>query len=233
MSSRSMSQGEAESAKTFRHFAGRLIVPVLFASFYALRAVGDGSVIEQWLPKWTTLAILAAMIVLERVYTYRRAVSQRSVLARDIVSTLVNVYLTAAVTGMILLPVLLLLSEFFFARPLIFASPEQLGPFWLQVPMILLGVSLFRYWMHRWQHSNEFLWELHSYHHRVTDLQASNRVVSHPIDYALRNTVVFLLLGLIGFDPLAILIALPATAVPGIFSHCGATSKAGVATSGA
>ena len=79
------------------------------------------------------------------------------------------------------------------------ASPEQLGPIWLQVPVIWVVVSFFRYWMHRWQHSNEFLWKLHSYHHRVTDLKATNTFVSHPLDYALRNVVVYIVLGVVGF----------------------------------
>ena len=93
--------------------------------------------------------------------------------------------------------------------------------------MILVLVSFFRYWMHRWQHKNEFLWKLHSYHHRVTDLKATNTYVSHPIDYALRNVLVFIVLGLVGFYPLALLIALPALAVPGIFSHCGGDVRGG------
>jgi len=126
------------------------------------------------------------------------------------------------------LPVLGLLTARFFGRSAIFATPEQLGSIWIQVPIILLLVSFFRYWMHRFQHSNEFLWRLHSYHHRVTDLQASNTYVSHPIDWALRNALVFVLLGFVGFDPQAMLIAIPATAVSGIFSHCGADVKGGV-----
>ena len=167
------------------------------------------------------------MMVVERLYTYRRAVSQKAMLVRDVASTLVNVFLTYAVTAMILLPGLLLLTEYAFGRPLMMASPEQLGPIWLQVPVIWVVVSFFRYWMHRWQHSNEFLWKLHSYHHRVTHLQATNTFVSHPLDYALRNAVVFVLLGVVGFAPLALLIALPALAIPGIFSHCGAELNTG------
>ena len=73
-----------------------------------------------------------------------------------------------------------------------------------------------------------FLWELHSYHHRVTDLQATNTLVSHPIDYALRNVVIFLVLGVIGFSPLALLIAVPATGISGTFSHCGGDVKGGI-----
>jgi sterol desaturase/sphingolipid hydroxylase (fatty acid hydroxylase superfamily) len=199
----------------------------LFVAFYALRAVARPSVVEQWLPELSTFMTLGAMMVVERVYTYRYAVSQRSVLARDIASTLVNVYFTYAVTAFFLLPGLLLLTQGAFGRPVLAASPEQFGPVWLQVPVIWLLVSFFRYWMHRWQHSNDFLWKLHSYHHRVTDLKATNTFVSHPIDYALRNAFVYVLLGLVGFAPLALLIATPALAIPGIFSHCGAELRGG------
>jgi len=205
-----------------------LLVPALFAFFYALRVLTDGSAIDEWLPRWHTLFIIASMIVLERLYAYRYAVSQRPVLRRDIVSTLVNVYVSAAVTGMLLLPVLAPSVEFLFGREKIFSSPEELGPLWVQIPVILLAVSFFRYWMHRWQHSNAFLWKLHSYHHSVTDLKASNTYVSHPIDWVLRNAVVFVVFGLVGFDPQAMLLAVPASAISGIFSHCGADVRGGL-----
>jgi Fatty acid hydroxylase superfamily len=81
--------------------------------------------------------------------------------------------------------------------------------------------------MHRLQHSVSFLWKLHSYHHRVTDLQATNTLVSHPIDFALRNVVFGFVLGIIGFNPLALVIATAATFAPGIFSHCGGDVKGG------
>ncbi len=91
-----------------------------------------------------------------------------------------------------------------------------------------MGLTLFRYWMHRLQHKVPFLWELHSYHHGVTDLRASNLLVSHPIDYALRNVLVFTLLGLIGFNPFAILIGVSAIRVTAAFSHCGGDVKGGL-----
>jgi len=106
--------------------------------------------------------------------------------------------------------------------------PEQLGPVWLQFLLVLLLVSFSRYWIHRFQHANEFLWKLHSYHHQVQDLQATNTYVSHPIDFALRNVVIFLVLGIIGFDPLVLLVAVPLSNISGTFSHCGADLKAGL-----
>jgi sterol desaturase/sphingolipid hydroxylase (fatty acid hydroxylase superfamily) len=177
-------------------------------------------------PKW--LLILATMIIVERVYTYNYAVSQRSVLARDVISNMVTLYVTGTVTGMIVLPVLVFFPEHFLGRKLVVVSPEQLGPVWLQVAIVLFVVSLFRYWMHRLQHTVPLLWEFHSYHHRVTDLQATNTYVSHPIDFALRNVVIFLLLGVIRFNPVALLIAIPATNISGTFSHCGGDVKGGL-----
>jgi sterol desaturase/sphingolipid hydroxylase (fatty acid hydroxylase superfamily) len=214
--------------KTAFYVSSVVIVPVLFALFYAARLVGRIYALDQWVPKWDSLLILATMIVVERIYTYNYAVSQRSVLPRDVISNVVNLWVTGTVTGMIVLPVLLFFPEHFFGRKLILASPEQLGPVWLQVAVVLLSVSLFRYWMHRLQHSVPFLWKLHSYHHRVTDLQATNTYVSHPIDFALRNVVIFLVLGVIGFSPFALLVAIPATNISGTFSHCGGDVKGGL-----
>src|SRR5262249_31513824 len=156
-------------------FVGRLgVFSVVYMMFYGFRLAGRAYSIDQWLPKWDTLLILSTMIILERLYRYRYAVSQRSVLTRDIISNVVNLYVTGMVTGMIVLPALVFLPQHYLGRKMILASSEQLGPFWLQVLVILLSVSFFRYWIHRLQHSIPFLWKLHSYHHRVTDLQASN-----------------------------------------------------------
>jgi sterol desaturase/sphingolipid hydroxylase (fatty acid hydroxylase superfamily) len=215
------------STRTIFYVSSLLILPVLYVFFCALKVSTSGSAIENWLPKWDRLLIIATIIVLERIYTYRYTVSQRAVLGRDIISNFVNLYVTFPATAMIVLPIIAFAPEHILGRKLVFVAPEQLGPFWLQLVLILLSVSFFRYWMHRFQHSNAFLWELHSYHHRVTDLQAINGLVSNPVDYALRNVVVFLILGVIGFDPFAILLAVSAMNVTAVFSHCGADVKGG------
>jgi sterol desaturase/sphingolipid hydroxylase (fatty acid hydroxylase superfamily) len=216
------------SAKAIFYVSSLLILPVLYVFFYAIHVATHGNAIEHWLPKWDTLLLLFAIIILERVYTYKYAVSQRTMLTRDIIANVVNLYVTGAVVGMVVVPMLVFFPEHFLGRKLVFASPEQLGPFWLQIIVILLSVSFFRYWMHRMQHTNAFLWELHSYHHRVTDLKASNAEVSNPIDFALRNVVIFFVPGIIGFDPFAILLAVTATKVTSVFSHCGGDVKGGL-----
>ena len=140
-------------------------------------------------------------------------------------STLVNVFISGVVVGWIVLPILNFITLQLLGRKLVFVT--SLGPIWLQVIAILLLVSFFRYWMHRFQHRNEFLWKLHSYHHRVTDLRATNGEVSNPVDFALRNVIVFLMLGIVGFNPFAILTAFTVTNVTAVFSHCGGDVRCG------
>jgi len=215
------------SAKTVLTVSSFLMLPVLYVLFISLHVVTLHEPISEWLPRWDRLVILVTIIGLERLYTYRFAVSQRHILRRDIIANIVNLYITGAVVAFLLLPLLQFIPEHFLGRKYLAGSPEVLGPIWVQIPVLLVSVSLFRYWMHRWQHSNEFLWKLHSYHHRVTDLTATNGEVSNPVDFALRNIIVFLMLGIVGFSPIAILIAFTIANTTAVFSHCGGDVRGG------
>ena len=215
------------SAKKLVTLSSLIILPVMYLIFYGVHLLSRGRPLAESL-KWDGLVLLATIIGLEYVYKYRYAVPQKALLTRDIIANVVNKYVTGAVTALLVLPVLLFVPQHFLGRKVFLASPEQLGPFWLQVVVILVAASFFRYWMHRLQHKNEFLWSLHSYHHRVSDLTALNTDVSNPLDFALRNVVIFLILGVIGFNPLAILLTVPATNVSAGISHWGADVKGGV-----
>ena len=215
------------SAKKLTYFSSLLALPVLYVVFSTIHLMPQGQAIEGWLPKWDRILVLFAIIALERLYTYRFAVSQRYILRRDIIANVVNIWITGAVVAAVLAPILLLLPEHAWGRKFVIASPGQLGPLWVQIGTILLVVSLFRYWMHRIQHTVPFLWELHSYHHRVTDLKATNGEVSNPVDFALRNVIIFVALGIVGFNPIAILAAVTVAQVTAVFSHCGADVKGG------
>src|SRR5215475_10067853 len=95
------------------------ILPAVYMMFYGFRLAGRAYSIDQWLPKWDTLLILSTMIILERLYRYRYAVSQRSVLTRDIISNVVNLYVTGMV--MIVLPALVFLPQHYLGRKMILA----------------------------------------------------------------------------------------------------------------
>jgi len=211
------------SAKSIASAGRFVILPVLFAVLVVISV--QGHVWDQRLPHWETFLTLAAVILMERLYANARAVSQKALLVRDLTSTFVNVFVTGVVTTLVVLPVLNFAIQHLLGRKLVFVS--SLGPLWLQVLTILLLVSFFRYWMHRLQHRNEFLWKLHSYHHRVIDLRALNDLTSNPVDFALRNVLVYTLLGVVGFDSMAFLVAVPALSVWGIFSHCGGDVRGG------
>lgn len=211
------------SISTIASIGRFLILPALFACVVALTIQGHAW--DQRLPHWETFLALAAVILMERLYANSRAVSQKALLIRDMTSTFVNVFIAGVVTTFLVLPVLTFGTQHLLGRKYLFTS--SLGPVWLQVIAILLLVSLFRYWMHRLQHGNEFLWKLHSYHHRVTDLRALNDLTSNPVDFALRNLLVYVLLGIVGFDSAAFLFAVPVLSVWGIFSHCGGDVRGG------
>src|SRR5258705_12060 len=104
------------SARKMFYVSSLLMLPLLLMVYYLAHISPQGHAIEQWLPKWDRLAIIATIILLERIYTYRYAVSQRAVLGRDIISNIVNLYVTGAVTAFLILPLLLYVPQHFFGR---------------------------------------------------------------------------------------------------------------------
>ena len=206
---------------------GFLIFPATLAIIYWARMYVYGNEIDVVVPGLVTFATLAVMFLLEQVFRYKKAVSQEPVAVRDIISTLMNVLVTGTVMRMIFVPLVLFIPEIFFGRTLFFGSVEQLGPFWLQFVLVILLYSFLRYSVHRIQHIVPFLWELHSYHHGVTDLRSTNTFVSHPIDYSLRNVLPPVVLGFVGFDPVAILFGAGLLNASSTLSHCGAGLHAG------
>lgn len=71
--------------------------------------------------------------------------------------------------------------------------PNLLGsiPWWAGLAIFWVGGDFAMYWWHRLQHSNRFLWALHSVHHsqeRMTLLTAARR---HPIEMLSLNIIIF------------------------------------------
>jgi len=206
---------------------GFLIFPAFLLLVYWARMYYQGMDIEVPIPYVATLVTLAAMILMELVFRYSKGVSQTPLVARDISSTLVNLWGTFPVMTAVLTPVVLFFPELFLGRSLFFGSGDLFGPFWLQLLLVILLYSLIKYSIHRVQHRVSFLWELHSYHHCVTDLKASNTFVSHPLDFAMRNVLPPVILGAIGFNPAAIVFGTGLLGATGTLSHCGAGLYAG------
>jgi sterol desaturase/sphingolipid hydroxylase (fatty acid hydroxylase superfamily) len=213
-------------ARKFTELTHYAILPVLLIVLVAVSLLMRGSAVAHAFPYYHTFLLYFAMIVLERVYTYSRAVSQRHMIWRDLISTAVETFVAGAIMAAVVLPVLHYFPNAFLGRRFLFGLSNQLGPLWLQVLTVLLVISFFSYWVHRFEHTNEFMWKLHGYHHGVTSLQISNVLVSNPFEWALRNVLGGLFLSIIGFNPIAIVIA-GGLNIYGDFSHCGGDLKGG------
>jgi len=214
-------------ARKFVSYVPYLMFPLLGLAFEASGYVMKGSALAKSFPYWHSFIVLGVMFTMERYWTYQHAVSQKHMIWRDLTSTMVQTFLVGGVFGAILLPVLHYFPETFLGRRVLFGLSNQLGPLWVQVIAVFLLSSLWSYWAHRIEHTNDFLWKLHGYHHSVTNVQVSNVLVSNVIDYAIRNVVGGLLLSLVGFNPIAIVIAGIMDLNYGNFSHSNTSFKGG------
>ncbi|MEZ5756657.1 MAG: sterol desaturase family protein [Emcibacteraceae bacterium] len=201
--------------------------PTAFIVTYFLKVYEIGYSLRVLIPGLIFMLTLLSMFILEQLYHYKNAVSQRRVLTRDIASTILNGFYTSSILHGLLGPSILFLPNMIFGRDVIFNSSDKLGPFWLQLILVFFFYSFIRYAVHRLQHTIPFLWELHSYHHSVTDIRMLNLFVSHPFDYGLRNVLPGMILGLVGFDEGAVFFSAGLLSTASIFSHCGSGAPSG------
>lgn len=100
-------------------------------------------------------------------------------------------------------------------------------PIWLQLIFFLITHDLYIYWMHRWQHSNKYLWRLHEAHHssKKVDWLAGSR--SHAFEILINQTVEFLPIVLLGSPPEVIPYKGVISAVWGMYIHSNISFKTG------
>ena len=213
--------------KTFLDKTTYFVLPGLGLMFATLAYNMRGGTILKSFPYFDTFITFVIMLTLERAWTYYKAKSQKHMIWRDMMSTAVQTFVAGGVMAAVVVPILHYGPNTFLGRRIIFGLSDELGPLWVQVIAAFLLSSLWHYWMHRWEHTNDFLWKLHGYHHSVTNVQISNVLVSNPLDWALRNVLGGLVLGIIGFNPLAIIIAGSLGLNYGNFSHSGTDAKGG------
>jgi sterol desaturase/sphingolipid hydroxylase (fatty acid hydroxylase superfamily) len=216
-----------DMSERLKSYTVYLALPVLGVFFEGLAYLVRGMQFTKFFPYWHSFVVLFIMITMERVWTYRNAVSQRHMIWRDLTSTMVQTFMVGAVFGALVLPILHYFPNTFLGRRFLFGLSGQLGPLWVQVAAVFLLSSFWQYWAHRIEHTNNFLWKLHGYHHGVTNVQVSNVLVSNPLDYAIRNVLGGLLLSLVGFNPVAVVIAGIFSLNYGNFSHSGTDAKGG------
>jgi ornithine lipid hydroxylase len=72
------------------------------------------------------------------------------------------------------------------------------APFAVQVIIATLAIEFFRYWAHRWHHSNKYLWWLHAMHHSSERLHTINNFRFHPLNYVINFSLSVFPLMIIG-----------------------------------
>jgi len=71
-------------------------------------------------------------------------------------------------------------------------------PIWAQLVFFTLTHDFYIYWMHRWQHSNKWLWRIHEAHHSPRKVDWLSGVRSHPLEILLNQTIEFMPIILLG-----------------------------------
>ena len=211
-----------------RRIASLTAMPVVLALFCTILIFPPELIVLISRAPWFEFSLIFTMIVLERLLAAEKRLPRDSVAFRDVSVTLINILFTGAIAGAVFYSLLAWLPQSILDRDTLFDWQEPVVSAWLQVPAVLLLFSFGRYWIHRAQHGIPILWRFHSYHHRLAETRALNTFVSHPIDLALRHTLVFVILGLLGFSPFAVFAGVALVRISSIFSHCGADVRGGV-----
>jgi sterol desaturase/sphingolipid hydroxylase (fatty acid hydroxylase superfamily) len=86
-------------------------------------------------------------------------------------------------------------------------------PIWIQLLFFLITHDLYIYWMHRWQHSNKYLWRIHEAHHSPKKVDWLSGSRSHALEILINQTIEFLPIVLLGSPPEVI-------AYKGVMSAC-------------
>jgi sterol desaturase/sphingolipid hydroxylase (fatty acid hydroxylase superfamily) len=80
-------------------------------------------------------------------------------------------------------------------------------PLYLSVPMAVIVIEFFGYWIHRYSHSGGFFWKIHSIHHTPEKINTWNNNKLHPINIFLLKFVRLGSLILFGFNAETIFLA--------------------------
>jgi len=92
-------------------------------------------------------------------------------------------------------------------------------PVWIQLIAFTITHDLYIYWMHRWQHSNKYLWRLHEAHHSPKKVDWLSGSRSHALEILINQTVEFLPIVLLGSPPEVIAYKGVISAVWGMYIH--------------
>jgi len=162
------------------------------------------------------LILLAVIFVpLERVFAVRPSPIIRHQSGVDLAWYFINALVPAAIMAV---PLAMLVSALHGFDPVGFYSWVAGLPYWIKLVAALVINDLAAYWMHRYMHSNPFLWRIHAIHHSAGHVDWLVNSRAHPLDIVILHMaglVPVYLLGLAsasnGADPVAVTVVLVGT----------------------
>ena len=92
-------------------------------------------------------------------------------------------------------------------------------PLWVQLVFFTVTHDVYIYWMHRWQHSNKYLWRIHEAHHSPTTVDWLSGSRSHAFEILINQTVEFTPIILLGAAPEVVAYKGVISAVWGMYIH--------------
>ena len=78
-------------------------------------------------------------------------------------------------------------------------------PLWAQVALGVVVAEFGSYWLHRFSHSDNWLWRVHLLHHRPERLNTANALTAHPVNAIYNHLARALPLVALGLQPEALL----------------------------
>ncbi|MCX7876773.1 MAG: sterol desaturase family protein [Melioribacteraceae bacterium] len=100
-------------------------------------------------------------------------------------------------------------------------------PILIQLIFFTITHDFYIYWMHRFQHSNKYLWRLHEAHHSTKKVDWLSGSRSHAFEILINQTVEFLPIVLLGSPPEVIAYKGVISAVWGMYIHSNINVKTG------
>ena len=100
-------------------------------------------------------------------------------------------------------------------------------PIWIQLVFFTITHDIYIYWMHRWQHSNKWLWRIHEAHHSPKKVDWLSGSRSHALEILINQTVEFAPIVLLGSPPEVIAYKGVISAVWGMYIHSNLDVKTG------
>lgn len=177
----------------------------------------------QWLCTAILVLFTGLMILLERLYPYRKGlpVFREGFWVDFFWYTLIQSYvLKIVIFDWIIFP----LDARFQLSSLRLVTD---WPLWAQVGFFFITHDFYIYWFHRFQHHNKILWRTHEAHHSVKEVDWLAGSRSHAVEILINQTIEFAPIVLLGAKPEVVPIKALLDACWGMFIHANLNVKLG------